>query len=295
MKVYFINLDRSPERRGWFEAQAARLGLDAVRIEAVDARQLPDIEIERLRGLSSGRNSLSPGEIGCFLSHRKIWQAVLDGADEWAFAAEDDLHLAQDAARFINDGGWIPLGADLVKAETNLQQTIELSWRVAGHPFDRELRRLRSFHYGSGGYFISRGAAVHLLSFSENRCEPLDVILFSPVLGSLRQLHVLQLSPAICLQDVFVAADPDASELASLIEKERFGFRKSDPGKAKGRAKVWRETRRVARQLAYPVRRFWLWVTGQAIFRIVPVRLSVPDNRWTVQPHMQVPINTEVR
>ncbi|WP_292455937.1 glycosyltransferase family 25 protein [Mesorhizobium sp.] len=33
---------------------------------------------------------LSAGEIGCFLSHRKVWQMVAGSRDEWAFVAEDD-------------------------------------------------------------------------------------------------------------------------------------------------------------------------------------------------------------
>ncbi|APE44821.1 glycosyl transferase family 25 [Sulfitobacter alexandrii] len=34
---------------------------------------------------------LSPGEVGCFLSHRKCWQEIADGSEPFSLIAEDDL------------------------------------------------------------------------------------------------------------------------------------------------------------------------------------------------------------
>ncbi len=36
---------------------------------------------------------LSAGERGCFLSHRRCWEAIADGPDPFALIVEDDLHL----------------------------------------------------------------------------------------------------------------------------------------------------------------------------------------------------------
>jgi glycosyl transferase family 25 len=37
--------------------------------------------------------ALSPGEVGCFLSHRKCWQMIVDSGEDYALIAEDDLGL----------------------------------------------------------------------------------------------------------------------------------------------------------------------------------------------------------
>ena len=122
MKVYYINLDRSPERRAWFKQQTEDLGLELVRVPAVDGRQLSVAELDSWRAFTEGNEILSAAEIGCFLSHRKAWEMVLSGDEKWAFVAEDDIHFSGNAAAFLSDDKWIPPLAGLVKAETDLRR-----------------------------------------------------------------------------------------------------------------------------------------------------------------------------
>jgi glycosyl transferase family 25 len=275
MKVHLINLDRSPERLAWFQRQSARLGLDLVRLPAVDAQHLEEGEIARLRDLSSRRNPLSAGEIACFLSHRKIWQTVAGGTEDWVFVAEDDIHFAQDAGAFLKATGWIPATALLIKAETNLRRQ-ELSHAVLGRPFGHELRELRSNHFCSGGYFLSREGASRLLAFSARRCEPVDVILFSPELGILREMPVLQLSPAICVQDMFLTGRAAGAALKSLIEApraDRRNWEKQTIG-PRGASKLSREANRIAGQAAEALRRTLSVVGRRSVFRKIPITID---------------------
>lgn len=276
MKIYFINLDRSPGRLDWFMAQVAGMDVTTVRVPAVDARQLPEQEFERLRRLSSGVNSMSPAEMACLLSHRKAWALVAEGEDDWAFVAEDDIHFSADAASFLKSDRWIPAGVDLVKAETDLKRH-ELSFKTWGEPFGHELRRLKSAHVGSGGYFVSRVAARKLIAYTDGHCEPVDVILFSSTEGLLQELTALQLSPAICVQDVWIVPNAAADGvLSSGIAEDRVQFHRSDPRSARrrGSAKVVHEIGRIGRQIARPFRMALLMLTGQSVFKKVPVRLA---------------------
>lgn len=254
--------------------QVAAMKLDVVRVSAVDAKQMSEQEIERLRSLSSGVNSMSPAEIACLQSHRKAWQMVVDGDDDWGFVAEDDIHLSVDAPGFLNSDRWIPSGADLVKAETDLKRH-ELSFRTWGEPMGHELRRLKSAHVGSGGYFVSKPAARKLIAYTEAHCEPVDVILFSPVGGLLRELTALQLSPAICVQDVWIAAAETGGVLSSGIAADRLQFHRTDARSARrrGSAKVAHEIGRIGRQMLRPFRMALLTVAGQSVFKKVPVRI----------------------
>lgn len=267
MKVYFINLDRSPDRLAWFSRQGEVLGLDLVRVPAVDGRTLDANEMARLTAMSSGNSDLSAGEIACLLSHRVVWGHIVDGPEPWAFVAEDDVHLSPDIAKFLGSPEWIPAGAELIKAETNLRRQ-ELSKKVWARPFGHELRQLHSNHYCSGAYFVSQEGAARLLAFTETHVEQADVILFSPELGILSETPVLQISPALCLQDMYLDEARQDRRLASLIDAPRVSRRKSRDMSLP--AKIWREARRVARQAAEPFRRSFLIVTGRSVFRKVP-------------------------
>ncbi len=268
MKTYFINLDRSPDRLAWFRRQGEALGLDLVRVSAVDARDLGADEIARLRARSSGNSELSPGEIACLLSHRKVWQMLVEGTDEWAFIAEDDIHFAPDTASFLTSSDWIPAGAEIIKVETNLRLQ-ELSRKVWGVPFDHELRRLHSEHFCAGGYILSRSGAGRLIRFTEHRCEPVDVILFSPLLGILSITPILQLTPAICLQNMYVE-DTQTEILESDLQAGREVERRERKRRKTTAAKLRREARRIALQAAEPFRRLFLVATGRSVFRKVP-------------------------
>ncbi len=280
MNIYFINLDRSPGRLDWFMAQVAGMDVATVRVPAVDARQLPEEEFERMRLMSSGVNSMSPAEMACLLSHRKVWALVAEGEDDWAFVAEDDIHFSADAASFLTSDRWIPAGVDIVKAETDLRRH-ELSFKTWGEPFGHELRRLKSSHVGSGGYFVSRSAARKLLAYTERHCEPVDVILFSATEGLLRDLIALQLSPAICVQDVWIATAANEGVLSSGIAEDRLQFHRSDPRSARrrGSAKAVHEIGRIGRQIVRPFRMALLMLTGQSVFKKVPVRLAGEQSR----------------
>ncbi|WP_214389628.1 glycosyltransferase family 25 protein [Aminobacter anthyllidis] len=279
LNIYFINLDRSPGRLDWFMAQVAGVDVATVRVPAVDAKQLPDEEFERLRRLSSGVNSMSPAEMACLLSHRKAWALVAEGEDDWAFVAEDDIHFSADAANFLNSDRWIPAGVDIVRAETDLARA-ELSHKTWGEPAGHELRRLKSAQLGSAGYFVSRSAARRLLDHTERHCEPADVILYSPEDGMLGEFVVLQLMPAFCIQDMWALNATVGGSLTSQIAQDRRQFHRSDPRSARrrGMAKLTHEFWRVGRQLARPFRMALLATARQSVFKKVSIDLTTQSD-----------------
>jgi GR25 family glycosyltransferase involved in LPS biosynthesis len=73
---------------------------DAELVEAVIGR---DAIAAKAIQISSGTHltptypfALGPGEVGCFLSHRKCWQQIVDQGLDWALIAEDDLQVNPD-------------------------------------------------------------------------------------------------------------------------------------------------------------------------------------------------------
>jgi GR25 family glycosyltransferase involved in LPS biosynthesis len=81
---FYINLDRSNERRAHMDTMLAKLGVTNVyaRVPAIEGAALAPSE-----------SPLKPGELGCFLSHLKALKAV-PGGDTAAHVMEDDVILS---------------------------------------------------------------------------------------------------------------------------------------------------------------------------------------------------------
>ena len=102
MKIatYLINLDGSSERLASATAQLQQHGIAFERIAAVDGRKIPAAELEQLydkkRAIQYMGRDLSPGEIGCYLSHIKAIQAFLASNADIAVVLEDDFRILHD-------------------------------------------------------------------------------------------------------------------------------------------------------------------------------------------------------
>ncbi len=177
------------------------LGLDIVRVSAFDGRTLSMEESAEIISKRRGHGAMiGRADIGCFLSHRETWRQIAAGNDPWAFVAEDDVHLATSARRFLESYDWIPEGADIIKAETWLTPVRVTLWnnpRVSNHT----LRVLHSTHFGAAGYFISSRCAANILQWTENAWGIADCILFDDRVEFFRRFKIYQIDPAICIQD----------------------------------------------------------------------------------------------
>jgi hypothetical protein len=90
---FYINLDRSVDRRLRFEENLARLSLASrySRFPAIDGRTLP-----------KGQSPLSPGQLGCFHSHARALKEA-QGRGMHAHILEDDAILCEHTEPVIAD------------------------------------------------------------------------------------------------------------------------------------------------------------------------------------------------
>lgn len=119
-KICIINLASSQDRREQITAHLAELGLTAEFFPAIDGRLMSENEIAAVydpqRSRTTEWGELKRGEIGCALSHRGVWQALLDSGDAGWLVLEDDAVLAADVPewlaelpRLVKDGEVVPL------------------------------------------------------------------------------------------------------------------------------------------------------------------------------------------
>ncbi len=220
MKIYLINLDRSSERLEWMKRVLAERGLEFQRIDAVDAGKMSAEEIRDQKQHYNASDLVSPGDLGCFLSHRKCWQTIVDAKDDYACVLEDDLHMSKDAGKFLSSSDWIPSGTDVVKIET-YRRKLRYRRSPAEPALDRKLVQLADKHLGTGGYIISRDCARSLLELTTSDIVPVDSIMFDPEFDVSTRLNVVQLLPALCIQDMRLNRGNVDSPLASTIRAGR--------------------------------------------------------------------------
>jgi glycosyl transferase family 25 len=129
MKVLVINLPRSTGRKTHAQSEFAGLDVDFEFFPAIDGQQGAesfDAFDQRQYLINTGRHA-SPGEIGCYASHRALWQRCID-LNEPILVMEDDFKLEDNfvaalhsADALISDYGFIRLDVQTRSAETKIR------------------------------------------------------------------------------------------------------------------------------------------------------------------------------
>lgn len=105
MKAYVINLPRALERRKAMKQRLASTPLaDAEFVDGVDGRALSQKQREELFDYYRYGRAFDapplPGEVGCALSHYKLWQKIASG-NRPAIIMEDDILIDGDLTPYI--------------------------------------------------------------------------------------------------------------------------------------------------------------------------------------------------
>lgn len=229
--VFVINLDRRADRL--LEMQNRLSGIAFTRMSAVDGRELGPAEKRRAE-----LAGLTPNEFACLSSHIAVLRKLDEDDLEHACVLEDDVFLGADFKSFMDDSGWIPPQAGLIKIET-MRSKVWLG-RAAAAARDRQLFRLRSSHFGTAGYVVSRGFAPRLVSILETLDGAADDVMFGD--GATAAHAVMQLCPALCVQEFILSGTNAGSDIASGRKTLRAGLA---PGK------TW--SAEVARKILRPV------------------------------------------
>jgi len=103
--IFVINLDRSVARLENATRQLHGAGLEFERIPAIDGRMLPEAELSRLCPDNSRHffAPLTPGEVGCWLSHARALRTMVDRGLPHCVVFEDDFELRPGFARCLRE------------------------------------------------------------------------------------------------------------------------------------------------------------------------------------------------
>jgi len=176
--AYVIHLDRAADRHENAHMLADAIPLPTAIHPAIDGTALTatDIATAYQRALHSPRYpyTLTPGEIGCFLSHRSVWTRIAaDGLDA-ALIVEDDALIEPEsfaralalARRHINELDYIKLP---IKNRRTPMRHIDAD--DATLLFEQQVIAL-----GTHCQMVSRAAAATLLANTRPFDRPIDVL-----------------------------------------------------------------------------------------------------------------------
>ena len=162
-RCFYINLDRSADRRALVEAELAGAGVDAQRVAGFDGKA--DLGKEPTTYSAWRRtlvgSQLNGAEIGCVESHRRVLRLLVESGDAFGVILEDDVALLsgfRDAVTAVvrDTAGW---------------DVVRLEWRKLGVLVDPQVwtrsgHRLvvpKNMTFGGAAFLYSKRGARRAL------------------------------------------------------------------------------------------------------------------------------------
>lgn len=203
MRTFIINLKDNTTRRNAMQTQLDKTSLNYQFIEAVNGASLSDSELKK-RVADYPDCMLTKGEIGCALSHLKIYQKIADEKIDHALILEDDAVIPEDITETVNQ---------LVQLDNNHCNVYLLS------AVNRYIKNKKSHSRvckvydadGTHGYLINQQAAKKLLS------------VLNPVRYEADMWQVFRFNNYINVYCLIphIINNNDTTKFSSLLEQER--------------------------------------------------------------------------
>ncbi len=172
--VYVINLDCAETRMQSMDQQLSNLGISYQRIAAIKGVDLPTNEVEKVYSSKLNqqhfRYNLSLGEIGCYMSHRNIWQMMIEQNIEFAIILEDDLVINANFQQLFSQVNSLK-NYDLIKLADNRNFPAAQKKKITD---SFELINFHTIPNCTTGYTISLNGAKKLLA-REAFYRPVDI------------------------------------------------------------------------------------------------------------------------
>ena len=224
MLRFVINLDSSKDRLCSISQRLNELGVSFVRIPAINGRALSDQQISEITYPYNHYESrvrftreLTKGEVGCFLSHRKCWERLLESDEQWALIMEDDIQISSLAPSYMLSAEWVPSGIDICQLSCG-KASLEGTIRKEFHKVDNALSLVAPLTPAPVGcmcYLISRNAARLALNLSKKLPAPVDDFLFTLWFDIANTFVVWRTSPTLV-----IPADGIESDIGSRTKKD---------------------------------------------------------------------------
>ncbi|OAT22629.1 glycosyltransferase family 25 protein [Proteus myxofaciens] len=157
LTTFIINLKENKDRRNIMIEQLKNTALNYQFIEAIRGTDLTEQQIKS-KVQDYPDCLLTKGEIGCALSHIKIYQKMVDEDIEYALVLEDDAVVPKNLEKTINE---------IIQQDIKHNRNVYLLSEVISYIQNKKLHSniYSAYHAcGAHGYLINLKAAKKLLS-----------------------------------------------------------------------------------------------------------------------------------
>ncbi|MDP1908107.1 MAG: glycosyltransferase family 25 protein [Hyphomicrobium sp.] len=159
--TFYINRDRDQDRRQALEEHLRVAGIAGERIGAVEGLAVPAEFRDMFFKGSVLHSRLKPGEVGCYASHLKTMQVIVDRDLDYALVLEDDAILPADFQTIIAQVlARLPHGWDLVHICRDANRAVK---PVAALDHGRRIVRYSRIPETTTAYLVSRTGAKKFL------------------------------------------------------------------------------------------------------------------------------------
>lgn len=247
INIQVISLKDKVDRRAHIHEQFKSLGLNYEFFDATSKEKA--IEVCQGMSLNFVSDSLTLGELGCFMSHISLWSMMLERNMPYLVIFEDDVILSEGIHEILPRLNVLIKEHNIIKLET-MQTPAELGEKTAISE-DLYICPLLSEHMGASAYVVSNEYAKLMLNKLKltNIDKPIDHFLFKDWLND---FSTYQVFPAVAIQDdVLHSEQPNLISTLEIERKQRMS-KSIYPSTLMGKSQ--RELSRLVKQLSP---RYW--------------------------------------
>lgn len=176
--IFIINLETSTDRRAVMEQAMNTLNLPHEFIAAVDGRDFDPDALPayngRRRRLCYGRD-LTPGEIGCILSHRSIYEKMVAENIPCAVILEDDALFTPEFPAVLRRLKTLETDWDMIRF-LGREKCERKNRKIAPLIGQHMLARVTTPFGGAYAYMLTQHTAKKLLQFTQKNWMPIDIL-----------------------------------------------------------------------------------------------------------------------
>ncbi|WP_456324626.1 glycosyltransferase family 25 protein [Desulfonauticus submarinus] len=227
MLCFVINLKKDTFKKKYMQKECLSVGLEPNFIEAIYGQELSKHFLNKIQNIEKAiqypalMRPLTPGEIGCFLSHILVYKLIIKKNIQLALILEDDITftknfaynfklLLQGIANFEFDT--LLLGHHGPHSRDTLPTCLGYSYRIINKQY--MIKKQVECAYGTYGYLISLNGAKKLLKFENDIFCPIDHLTGNP--------HIIN---TYVMTPPLINLHPHLGYENSLIMKERENVR----------------------------------------------------------------------
>lgn len=183
ISVFVINLSRDQDRRTHMENLLKSINIQAEFVSAVNGKALT---LEEKRAYDPKKTlrfygvAMLDNELGCYLSHYRIYEKMVKEKLPYALVFEDDIDIQPTLPSIVNElvadkhAPWLVVRLHSMRPKLVEAKTKKFKGKIIKALQHGALIQLNTHALGAGAYLISQAGAQRMLEYGAKIFMPID-------------------------------------------------------------------------------------------------------------------------